>query len=130
MNKKMKSKKQLGIWMDHSIAYLIKIENGKTQADIIEANPIIQNNEQNLKRDESLLYNKEHNQLSEFFKKLSEVIKEYGEVILFGPTEAKNELFNLLNENHLFSKIEFEVKSTDKMTENQRLIFVKNYFNI
>ena len=51
------------------------------------------------------------------------------EVILFGPTEAKNELLNLLRENHLFDKIKIEVKTADKMTEIERNTFVKEYFN-
>ena len=124
----MKSTKHLGIWMDHSIAHLMELTNDNIVSNTIESEPIIQGKEQNLSRDESLLHNKEHNQLSGYFKKLSGVIRKYDEVILFGPTDAKNELLNLLKADHLFSKIKFEVKLTDKMTENQQHAFVKDYF--
>jgi hypothetical protein len=125
----MKSVKKIGIWMDHSNAHIMKLESEDIVSSIIESQPIIQRKEQNLKRDESLLHNKEHNQISAYYKKLSEIIKEYDEVILFGPTDAKNELLNLLKVDHLFAKIKFEIKLTDKMTENQQITFVKEYFN-
>ena len=53
---------------------------------------------------------------------------DFEEVILFGPTEARNELLNLLKENHLFDKIKIAVKPADKMSEIQRNSFVKEYF--
>ena len=57
-----------------------------------------------------------------------DVILENDQVILFGPTEAKNELLNVIKENHLFDKIKIEVESADKMTEVQRNTFVKEHF--
>jgi hypothetical protein len=50
------------------------------------------------------------------------------EVILFGPTEAKSELLNIVRDNHLFDHIRIEVKPADKMTEIQRNTFVKEYY--
>jgi len=44
-------------------------------------------------------------------------LKDYEEVLLFGPTNAKNELFNLLKDDRHFEKIKIEVKSGDKMTD-------------
>jgi hypothetical protein len=57
-------------------------------------------------------------------------MKDYDEVILFGPTDAKSELYNLLKNDHHFDKIRIEVKPADKMTENQQQAFVKKYFSI
>jgi hypothetical protein len=75
------------------------------------------------------MHNKEQHQQSEYYKKIGEIIKDYKEVILFGPTEAKTELFNILKADHLFENIKIEIKQTDKMTENQQHAFVKNHFN-
>ena len=126
----MKSTKYLGIWMDHSIAYLMELTNDTIVTNTIESLPKLQAKEEDLYyKDESHMLNKEQNQLSAYYKKLSDVILDYEEVILFGPTEAKNELFNFLKDNHLFDKIKIEIKTTDKMTENQRHAFVKEYFN-
>jgi hypothetical protein len=38
-------------------------------------------------------------------------------------------LHNYLNEDHHFDEIEFEIRNTDKLTENEQRAFVKNYFN-
>jgi len=126
----MKSTKQLGIWMDHSTAHLVKISNGTIETNTIESQPEVQADadEQIVYEDESHSLNKEKRQLSTYYKELGDQILENDEVVLFGPTEAKSELVNLLKENHLFDKIKIEVKPADKMTEVQRNIFVKEYF--
>jgi len=114
--------------MDHSIAHVMELTNGTIQPISIESQPEIQGDEQIVYKDESHILNKEQRELSSYFKKLGDLILENDEVILFGPTEAKSELMNLLKENHLFDKIKIEVKSSDKMTEIQRINFVKEYF--
>ena len=126
----MKSTKQLGIWMDHSIAHLINFTNGTVATKTLKSPSAFPEQVQNLRLDESLMNNKEQNQLSDYFKILSDVIQDYEEVLLFGPTNAKNELFNLLKDNRHFEKIKIEVKSADKMTENQQQAFVKEFFSI
>jgi len=57
------------------------------------------------------------------------VIKNYDEVLLFGPSEAKAELYNILKAEHQFTKIKIEIKQTDKLTENQQHAFVRDYFS-
>jgi len=124
----MKTTKQLGIWMDHSIAYLTKLTNGTIETSSIESIPEVDGDEQVVYKDESHSLNKEQRQLSSYFRKLGDAILENDEVILFGPTEAKSELLNVLKDNHLFDKIKIEVKPSDKMTEIQRTNFVKEHF--
>jgi len=125
----MKATRQLGIWMDHSMAYLMELSNGTIVSNTVESKPELQGDEQIVYKDESHMLNKIQRQLSAYYKKLSDVILDYEEVVLFGPTEAKNELLNLLLDNHLFDKIKIAIKPTDKMTEIQKNAFVKDYFN-
>lgn len=125
----MKSVKKIGIWMDHSIAHLLELSNNKLITNTLESTPAFPEQIQNLRMDESLMQNKEQNQLKDFFKNLCDVIIDYDEVLLFGPTDAKTELFNMLKENRQFEKIKIEVKPADKMSENQEEAFVKEYFN-
>ena len=61
-----------------------------------------------------------------YYGKMGEIIKNYQKVVVFGPTNAKSELTNLLKEDHHFDEIEIEVKSADKMTEHQMHAFVKD----
>ena len=125
----MKSTKQLGIWMDHSNAHLMELSNDSIVTNKLESPAAFPEQIQNLRMDESLMQNREQNQNKDFFKNLCGVIKDYDEVLLFGPTDAKTELFNILKENRQFEKIKIEVKAADKMTENQKQDFVKEYFN-
>lgn len=126
----METTKKLGIWMDHSIAHLMKLTNDTIVTISIKQNSTLPAKEQNMGVHERLRHNKEQTELSAYFKKLSDVIIDYDEVILFGPTDAKTELFNLLKNNHHFDNIKIGIKSADKMTENQQQLFVKKYFKM
>jgi hypothetical protein len=75
------------------------------------------------------MHNKEQHLHLEYYKKLGDIIRNYKEVVLFGPTDAKSELHNLLAANHLFVKVKITVRQTDKMTENQQHAFVRDYFS-
>lgn len=125
----MTATKRIGIWMDHSNAQLMEFTSDAIETETIETAFTNQEREHTLNRSEHLMHNKEQQQTAAYYKKLGEAIKQYDEVILFGPTEAKSELFNLLRADHLFEKIKIEVKQADKMTENQQHAFVKAYFS-
>ena len=58
------------------------------------------------------MHNKEQQKQSTYFNRIADVIKNYNEVLLFGPTDAKSELLNLLKTDHLFENIKMEVKQT------------------
>ncbi|MES2836174.1 MAG: hypothetical protein V4667_01510 [Bacteroidota bacterium] len=120
--------KSIGIWMDHSTAHLMEFTTSM-KTEIITSKFTHEEKEQSLNKSENLMHNKEQHQQSEYYKKLGEVIKNYTEVVLFGPTDAKVELFNLLREDNHFSKIKIEVKQTDKLTENQQYAFVREHFS-
>ena len=121
--------KQLGIWMDHHKAHAMVISPESILSSVIESSFTHQMKEETLNKSENVMHNKEQHQQSEYYKKLGEAIKNYEEVILFGPTDAKVELFNLLRADHLFEKIKIEIKQTDKMTEVQQHAFVREYFS-
>ena len=121
--------KRLGIWMDNSSAHLIEFSEDSSESDTIESKSTHQEKGESMKKGENLMHNKEQQQQGEYYKKLGEVIKGYDEVILFGPTNAKMELFNLLSEDQHFANIKIEVKQTDKLTENQEQAFVRDHFS-
>jgi hypothetical protein len=125
----MTSAKRLGIWMDHSIAHLMEFTTDPIITQTIETKFTHQQREGTLSKGENLMHNKEQHQQHEYYKKLADVIKNYDEVILFGATDAKLELSNILKADHHFDKIKIEVKQADKMTENQEHAFVKEHFS-
>ena len=124
----MNSKKHLGIWMDHSTANIMELSNGRVVSKIVESIPAFPEQIENLRLNESLMNNKVQNEQSAFYKKLSYVINDYSDVLLFGPTNAKTELFNLLKNNHHFDNKRIVVQSADNMTDNQQEAFLKDFF--
>jgi hypothetical protein len=124
----IKSTQYLGIWMDHSMAHLMEYTRDSMEAETVESTFTHQDREETLNRSEKVMHNKEQQRQRNYYKELGEIIKKYDEVILFGPTDAKNELFNILKEDHHFDEINIGVEDADKMTENQQHAFVRGYF--
>ncbi len=126
----MTTEKKLGIWMDHSSAHLMEFNSSPMKTKIIESEFTYEVKEQGLSKSESHMHSKEKHQQSDYYKKIGEAILYYNDVILFGPTDAKQELHNILKTANRFSAIKIEVMQADKMTENQEHAFVKEYFSI
>jgi hypothetical protein len=123
----MEETKNLGVWMDHSTAHFIgekSDENNKTIASKFTAHT----KEEALHKGESHMHSKEQQMQEAYFKAIGEEILPYKHVVLFGPTNAKNELHNYLSKNSHFKDIQIELETTDKMTDQEMKSFVKNYF--
>ena len=123
----MRNIRKLGVWMDHSNAYLMELANEIIVQKVV-SELTNHDTEFNFYKGEKLIHKKEqHLQLS-YYKKIGDIIKKYQDVVLFGPTDAKNELLNQIKTDHLFEDIKIEVKNSDKMTEDQMQNFVRDYF--
>ena len=122
-------KKKLGIWMDHSNANLIEFSSEAKATKTINSDFSYEDKVETLKRSESEMHHKENQKLTTYYKNLAVVIENFDEVLLFGPTDAKVELFNFLKEHHKYDKIKIEVKNTDKMSDVEQHHFVREYFN-
>lgn len=122
----MSNPKKLGIWMDHSMAHIMEFTNEHFEVTTIESEYPLKGQHQPT----TAITQAQRNKQYKYYKKLGEIIKDYYQVILFGPTDAKVELFNLLSDDHRFVKIQVEIKETDRMTRNQLHSFVNEYFTI
>jgi stalled ribosome rescue protein Dom34 len=125
----MNTKKNLGIWMDHSTANLIDLEANKNKSSIA-SKFTFETKEDALTRSESLMHNKRQQMNEKFYKKIGSEILKYNHVLLFGPTNAKVELHNYLHEDLHFKNIKIDTKSADNMTDNEQVAFVKNHFDL
>jgi stalled ribosome rescue protein Dom34 len=121
-------KKQIGIWMDHSFAFIITLENNKVVENIVELEIPQLETDYDSGNNEKLKNNKSQQFQVNYYKKLIDWIKNYQEVILFGPTDAKKELLNMLKDEHFFKNIHIEIQDSDKMTSMQMHDFVTAYF--
>ena len=122
------SSNKIGIWMDHSIAHLMEYSNHPFEIQTIESNFTQKEKINSMLKGEAHMHNKEQQLQTKYYKKLMSIVKKYKEVILFGPTNAKEELFNVISTDNRFENIKIQVKQTDKMTAKQKLNFVKEYF--
>jgi nitrogenase subunit NifH len=124
----MASKKKLGIWMDHANAHLMQYAD-PIVTTIISSDSTHEEKELTLQKGESFMQRKNQQQEAAYYKAIAESIKGYDEVLVFGPTNARIELLNILEADLHFSKIKIETKPRGKMTENQEHAFVRNYFS-
>jgi hypothetical protein len=131
----------VGVWMDHHQAHFIyQKSKGEYEMESMESSynlhPCIEGEEADgssfgKNRDSNGEYKKhtiEHGQLHDYYKKLATVLENYDEILLFGPTTAKEELFNILFADKAFKGIRITIENSDKMTANQMMAFTKKYF--
>ena len=124
----IQTERKLGIWLDHSNAHLIELTNNSISTTTVESTFSHTKKSETMEKSEQLMHNKEQHEQLAYYKVLEEIILSYTNVILFGPTDAKIELYNLVKKNRLFDEIKIATLPADKMTENQQHAFVKDYF--
>ncbi len=124
----MTTSKNVGIWMDHANAHIIEDTDPVTTKHVVsEFTHAVK--EKSIEKSEKHMHNKEQQEESEYYKNLGKSILNYDDVLLFGPTNAKIELLNILKADLRFSNIKIETIAADKMTENQEHAFVRDYFS-
>jgi hypothetical protein len=123
----MDIKKNIGIWMDHSSANFIDI-NKQSNNCTINSNFTDVVREEAMNRSEKLMHNKEQQMHEAYYKEISDGIKSYDRVLLFGPTKAKTELHNFLKLDVHFKDKKIVVESADNMTDNEKQAFVLEFF--
>ncbi|TXT32338.1 MAG: hypothetical protein FD136_1336 [Chitinophagaceae bacterium] len=126
--KVMKISKRVGICMDHASAQFIEFPIQTTNQKNIHSTFNFTEKNESLAKSEHLMHNKEQHEQHAFYAAIGAEILKHNKVILFGPTNAKNELLNTLKENHLFDEINISTVLTDKLTSSQQIAFVADYF--
>ena len=124
----MTTKKKLGIWMDHANAHVMEYTE-TIVTKIISSASTHEEKEFTLQKGESFMQRKDQQQEAAYYKAIAASIRDYDEVLLFGPTDAKTELLNILKADLSFSNIKIVTEQTDKLTENQEQAFVRDYFS-
>ena len=114
--------------MDHTKANLIEY-NTISEPLVIELNYSHQSKMADLHHSESGMHHKEKQIQEVYFKKIGVEILKYNQVVLFGPTNAKDELHNYLNKTVQFKDVRFNVLDADKMTDNQQKAYIDSHFN-
>ena len=129
---------KIAVWLDHSEAKLITFENKVANTETInsgvETHIRIDGEGSESSRfgvgttnNENRNNNRHSNELSGYYKALAGKLKSYDEILLFGPTNAKEQLKNMLVSDKSFSGKSIEIKSSDKLTPNQLVAFAREH---
>jgi hypothetical protein len=126
----MEKSKKIAIYMDHFSANLIEYSDAAKEVKTIKSEFNHFEKEKILQKGESHLHNKEQDLQLKFYAEIKTELLNYNQILLFGPTTAKAELHTILSKNNHFSEDEIVIKNTDKLSPNEQIGFVNNYFYI
>jgi stalled ribosome rescue protein Dom34 len=135
-------KRRTGIWIDSSKAIIISLEGNKES--ITEIDSDIENRSHHhgegkkgtfngLRHgsNESQFDNKKREQTDYFMDTIIDYVKKSDELYVFGPSGAKTQLKKRILEEHLIAPEKLKaVVTSDKMTVNQMVAQVKEFYNV
>ena len=132
--------KKIGIWIDKRESKIVTIENGNERlativSEIEEFNPTggsgtrLKGGPQDVVQDSKYLERQKH-QLANFFKKIVPAIEDADAIVIFGPAQTGQKLYNELSSEHpQFQNKTINLEKADNMTDNQVKAWVRDYFN-
>lgn len=125
----MKDIKYLGVWMDENSAQLIELKAGPGPTSTKKLLLKFRRSDKGAEPGrEAVFVTGAPDKQAIFYKELCIVIKNYDEIVLFGPMEAKTELRNILRNDPFFLKKRIAIEHTSHMNDAQQHRFVEDYF--
>lgn len=137
-----KANKRIGVWLDHTKAHFIDISKGPATIETAfsEEESQIRNEGEHgdgtrvgKYRSSNNEYGKHDRQediMKRYYQMLADRLKHYDDIYLFGPTPAKDELYNHLKQDKHFSDKNIRAEQADQLTENQMVARVKHFFKL
>ena len=134
--------KCIGVWMDHTQAWLIipgePAGNMKQILSSFQGRLRVQGEEPDGTRlsnyrstnNEHHKHQQEREELQSFFRDVAADLESYTDLLLFGPTTAATEFSHYLSGLKAFQKKNISVRTTDKLTPNQMVETVRKFFAI
>ncbi len=119
----------MGVWMDHAAAHLMDFDGDVVDQPTVASAFTRQVMEASLQKGERLMHNREKRNELAYFKQIMAVLKEYHKILLFGPTDAKMQLANLLKQDMHFNNKTVTVRDAGKLTEHQEHAYVRDFFS-
>ena len=133
-------KNNIGIWIDTKQAIVVKLSNNHHSFKKIESNIITRERVPGESKKfgrfggQSLTYeknrfNRKNEQTSVYLKDLMKEIENCESFVIFGPSNMKNLLAKEINSNLQLSHKLAGIASSDLLTENQMVAWVKKFYN-
>ncbi len=109
----MTAYRKTGVWMDHCNAHIIPFLDTAYMPQTISSGFTNHDSEKITEGRTSAMLSLEQQQNNVYYKHIAALLCESDEVFLFGPTDAKNELFRMLREDESFDAKRIELYNPD-----------------
>lgn len=135
----MISNKNIGLWLDRSKACIVTLTNGDMNYYVIDSHIDGQirlhggsrgptpYGPQDISSEQKLL-ERGKNQIRQYINTIIQEIKDAKNIYIFGPGEAKYELAKKIRTLKILSNSPVSIETEDKMTDNQIIAKVKEFF--
>ena len=139
--KKIKPEKKAGIWLDQEKAYIISLtENSypsiKKIRSAVESRIRVPGEDKVFTRfghtivdDQVKKQRRQRHQRHRYFTEIIKLIQDVNYIYLFGPSDARYELNNEIEKNHILKGRIVAIKSADRMTQEQMIHATLNFFD-
>jgi hypothetical protein len=101
----MTTNRKTGVWMDHSNAFIVKLTDSSHLPQIIASGFDMPLKRRMPPQSEKTRLSILHRKKRTYHKSIAAALIESDEVFLFGPTDAKRELFKMLRNDENFDAI-------------------------
>ena len=128
--------RNVGLWIDHKQAYAIWYDDGKVEVIPSQIEPPAHysggtrlGGKLNAKADTELRHNDRFKlQLQKYYQQVIAALKRADSIFIMGPGEAKIELEKAIKKNKDLQRRILKVETAAKMTKNQMVAYVKNFY--
>jgi stalled ribosome rescue protein Dom34 len=128
--------RNVGLWIDHKQAYAIWQEDGKVEVITSQIEPPAHfsggtrlGGKMTAKADTELRQNDRFRlQLNKFYQQVIAVLKSADSIFIMGPGKAKIEFEKAIKKNKDMERRVLKVETADKMTKNQMIAYVKDFY--
>lgn len=122
--------KKVAVYVDYFMSNIIEYLNSASRVKTIKSNFIPVEMEKMILIGEDYTRYKQPNEQQEYYLKLRNELLHYNCILLFGPTNAKIQLLNILKIGNKFSVTKIIIKNTEKLSDEQQIEFVNDCFYI
>ena len=128
--------RNVGLWIDHKQAYLIWNEEGKVEVITSRIEPPAHysggtqlGGKLNQKADtEARRSDRFRLQIKKYYQQVMTALKDASSIFIMGPGEAKIEFQKTIQKSKDLQKRLLKVETTDKMTKNQMIAYVREFY--
>jgi len=127
--------RNVGLWIDHKQAYLIWNEDGKVEVIPSHLEPPTHlggthlGGKFNQKADVEVRRSDRFKlQINKYYQQVMSALKDASSIFVMGPGEAKVEFQKAIKKSKDLQKRLLKVVTTDKMTKNQMIAYVRKFY--